>query len=214
MSDIVMHIEGFEIHAESTDGSPRMRDLDLARDAGMSRPREIRPVIVKALEDGSLSAEDIGAVAARTVGGNGAKQDVTEYWLTEDAALFIVTRLRTPAAVAATKRMIRVYREAMRQLSAPVAPAMSSAPLQARIGDDARAKAMIQGLCRTASIVSGIHVQRIQGQIRKPWGVMSIYRIALSSFDHTVAQLRTLIETPPAKRLPADRRQRDLFGEN
>ena len=90
--------------------------------------------------------------------------------------------------------------------SAPAAPPPAPT-LQARISDDSRARATVHTLCQIAAKMSGLSIHAIQGKIRKPWGVNSIYRIALTSLDHTIAELRAIIEAPRARQLPADRRQ-------
>ena len=76
----------------------------------------------------------------------------------------------------------------------PALSPLASAPIQARIGDDIRARACLQSLCSDASKVSGRTVQSIHGELRKPWGVASVYRIALSSYGHTVAKLQEIID--------------------
>ncbi len=207
---IVLSVEGYEIHAASADAEPTVRDIDLARRAGMKTPRHIRPIVRAALLDGGIRPEEIIVVAAAVDIGKGGKRAVEEFWLTETAAIMVLTRLKTETAIAMTRDMIRVYREAKRMLIAPP-KAKEPGQLQARIGDDPAARRRVKALCRTASKVTGIHVSRIQGQIRKPWGVMSIYRIALSSLDHTCAILLDLITAPPPKMLRAPERQRNLF---
>jgi len=90
----------------------------------------------------------------------------------------------------------------------------ASAPLQARISDDPRAYSMLRMMFAMAAKSSGRSIQSIQGEIRKPWGVCSVYRIALSSLQHTMARLQAVIEAAPVRRLPGDRRQVEIFGAN
>ncbi len=105
-------------------------------------------------------------------------------------------------------RLFMAYRRGQ-QVSAS-GPSIS-APIQARIGDDDRARSYLSGMCRAAAKVSGRSVQSIHGSLRKPWGVASIYRIALSSYDHTAARVQEIIDSAlNVRRLPAHRKQTTL----
>jgi hypothetical protein len=93
--------------------------------------------------------------------------------------------------------------------STPTLPAPATAAVQARIGDDVRAKAVVRALCSTAANVSGRSVQSVQGEIRRPWGVASIYRVPLVALDHTLKSLESLIAAP--RQLSVHERQPPLF---
>jgi hypothetical protein len=98
--------------------------------------------------------------------------------------------------------------------SAPPAPTFvpATAPVQSRIGDDPRAILAIRAWCSTAARVAGRTVQSVHGELRKPWGVASIYRIPLVALDHTLAELQRITVTQTnVRRLPADRRQLRMF---
>ncbi len=124
------------------DGEPRVRDLDLGEKADMARPRDVRRVIKTAIDDGALTVIRLdvadpgpsagGARAERTppnvptawvepelVSGN--RVDV--YYLNEEGALLVLTRLRTKVAVQVTQAIVRVFMAARRgDLSAPTPP--------------------------------------------------------------------------------------------
>lgn len=92
-------------------------------------------------------------------------------------------------------------------------PVPGTAPVQSRLSDDPRAMAAVRAWCRTASLSSGRSVQSLQGEIRKPWGVASIYRVPLVALDHTLATLQAItVAGPPRKALPLDRRQLNMWG--
>lgn len=90
-----------------------------------------------------------------------------------------------------------------------------SCVMQARIGDDMRLRDCLKSLCIAAASTSGRSVQSIHGELRKPWGVASIYRIALTSYQHTVFVLNQIIDDALGiKRLPRHKRQLDMpWGE-
>ena len=116
MSDIVKVVDGWQV--EDRDGQATVLDIGLAEHAGMKQPRDIRPIIFKAIQDGAL----VGAGAGRAndeptfwltnvdvVSGKGRVEKTTAYRLNRAAALFVVTRLRTPKAVELTLAIVKVF---------------------------------------------------------------------------------------------------------
>lgn len=110
-------LDGWSITVD--EGEPRVRDLDLADKAGLAKARDIRQTIRKAVEDKALTELRGGVAAAGTpaawvedevVSGNAAKV----YYLNEEGALLVLTRLRTPAAIAATRSLVMVCAAARR----------------------------------------------------------------------------------------------------
>ena len=136
-----------------------IRDLELAERAGLTQPRNIRPIIRKAIDLGALTVLPRGACEARPTGigsaraacatngavvrvetvvlpkGNhGGTQEADEFYLNEEAALFIVTRLRAKAAIRLTQSVIRVFVLVRRgELVAP-SPALTRADFEALTG--------------------------------------------------------------------------------
>ena len=113
-------------------------------------------------------------------------------------------------------KLVRYQMECARVLRDHFMPARSVAssaptttgPIQARIGDDAIARGCLSSMCIAAARVSGRTVQSIHGELRKPWGVASVYRIALTSYDHTFARVQEIIDgAMNIRRLPAHKRQ-------
>jgi hypothetical protein len=199
MSDMTK-FDGWDL--DMTTGEPRVRDLDIATRAGLVKPADIRRVIVANWETLSAFGE-IRIIAPSAPIRRGPKG--REYWLTEEQATSLVSMLKTPLGKQLHVAIVRLFVAYRRgQLATSVT---AGAPLQARIGDDPRAMSLVRTYCQLAAHQSGLSVHRIQGRIRKPWGVMSIYRIALSSLDHTIAQLKEIIEAPRPRALPRDRRQ-------
>ena len=73
---------------------PRARDIDLAERNGYERPRKIRDLVKTYLASGDLSQDDVRPVVGRTRIGI-AERNVTEFWLSEAAALFIIAKSET-----------------------------------------------------------------------------------------------------------------------
>lgn len=207
MSDME-RFEGWDL--DTTTGEPRVRDLDIAERAGLRRQRDIRQVIERNWDTLSAFGEiRVCGSRPQTSGGRPAR----EYWLSEEQATSLVSMLKTPLGKQLHVAIVKLFVAYRRGQLATIVTA--SAPMQARIGDDPRAMSMVRTYCQLAAHQSGLSVHRIQGMIRKPWGVMSIYRIALSSLDHTIAKLKEIIEAPRPKALPKDRRQVSMpWGAN
>lgn len=144
--------------------------------------------------------------ARKTAGGGG---DTWAHW---QLALAYAKWL-SPEFHARVNEIYRAYTAG--QLVAPAqGPTLalpSTVPVPARIGDDARASATVRAWCRTASQVTGRTVTSIHGQLRKPWGLASIYRIPLVAYERTLADLQALTVSPTNRRLPASRRQLSLL---
>lgn len=117
------------------EGSHWVRDLDLAERAGLKRPHDIRVTIQKAITDGALT---ISAAAGNGSGppvrvekelvtiGSGAAREVSVYYLSHEAALMVVMRLRTKAAVQLQIAISRVFLLAMQGRLEPSAPLPSA----------------------------------------------------------------------------------------
>ena len=106
---MVLHEGGLEFR--STDGEPRIRDLDLAAQLGYERPRDIRKPIEK-------FSNEIGvcATVAQTSGPKGGRP-TDEYWLTEAQALFIVAKSETAKATEILKLVIGAFIAVRRQIA-------------------------------------------------------------------------------------------------
>jgi|CXWL01.1.fsa_nt_gi hypothetical protein len=202
MSALIL-FEGWELDA-STPEVPRVRDLDVATRGGMRRPRDIRQLIERNRKELEMYGPlEVCGVAPQTSGGRPGH----EYWLTADQTAAIIGFMRTPFAsafrVTLTKLFVAYHAKRM--------PGVESAPIQARIGDDTRAADFLRATCRMAAKLSGRSVQSIQGELRKPWGVASVYRIALSSLSHTMARAQEIADDALRhRRLPAYKRQGEL----
>jgi hypothetical protein len=101
------------------DGEPRCRDLDLGKFLGYSRPRKVRELIEREIKAGNLSDSDVRPVVGRvTAGGRPRKDgtaipsvemDVTEFWLTLSAGLFVAARSETKVGAELLKSLIEAW---------------------------------------------------------------------------------------------------------
>jgi hypothetical protein len=107
----LVHVGAWELRAMVADNEPRIRDLDLGRQGGLGRARDVRKLIDRLVESGYLPGIQTRATVARVARRGRGEVEIasTEYWLTLEEALFVVTRMDTPKAVVMTKEMIRVF---------------------------------------------------------------------------------------------------------
>lgn len=105
----IITINGWALDA-STD-EPRIRDIDLAERLGHKRPRNLRLTIKGFKESGVLPGVDVRCSQQRTSMPRGGEREeaVTEYWLTEAEALFVIAKSTTPVANAITREVIDVF---------------------------------------------------------------------------------------------------------
>lgn len=113
-SEVNATIDGLTLRTVSED-RPLVLDLSLAEKLGFERPRKIRELIKR-------WESELGEVCP-TVGQTSEKggRPSTEYWLTEEQALFIVAKSETPKAVEILRFVIDVFLKARRGSPVPVA---------------------------------------------------------------------------------------------
>jgi hypothetical protein len=110
------------------DGEPRIRDVDLGEVLGYERPRVIRELIERNLDDlpGIQQRRAVRRYEIRP--GVEHSQGVAEYHLSEAEALFIAARSETPAGAAVLRRLIDVFLLARRGLLAEAQAAAGAPP--------------------------------------------------------------------------------------
>lgn len=104
--------EGLPLCVRFEDGQPRIRDVDLAQSLELAKPRNIR-AIIKANRE-FLPALRVRPRSGRTQMPTGGEREdeVEEFWLTAQDALFITSQCRTRMAKAITLRVIKGFLEA------------------------------------------------------------------------------------------------------
>lgn len=106
-------VEGWTLGvAQGSDGpEPRIRDVDLGERLKLKDPRKIRQLI-KSLATAGIINPFAVMHAAGITGGRRA----TEFWLTEDEALFVAMRSDAEGAILLQREMVRVFMLARRGL--------------------------------------------------------------------------------------------------
>lgn len=90
------------------DEEPRIRDLLIGERLGYERPRDVRKVIEKNIEE--LEAHGLARqLGAPIISGKGRETIVQEYWLNEAQALLICMFARTDTAVQVRQALITVF---------------------------------------------------------------------------------------------------------
>lgn len=98
IQDIVLH--------SHIDGEPRAHDIDLADRLGFSRPRDIRKLIERNIEE--MRRFGVCAAVSQTSGDKGGRP-AAEYWLNEEQALLVSTLSNTKRAADVRHMLIRVF---------------------------------------------------------------------------------------------------------
>ena len=116
---IVLHVDGFALHRESTDGEFRIRDIDLAERLGYDQPRTIRRLIKSMVDTGELAGIQCRSVTDRQpVGPKGRGErtfTVDEYWLDRIESLLIVMRSDAPNAIPMRRVIADVFHKVLLQ---------------------------------------------------------------------------------------------------
>jgi hypothetical protein len=86
----------------------------------LKKPRGIRQEIKKLLDDGILNDKNLNdfnvvpVAASNNRCGIDGRMPPTEYWLTEEAALFVVAKSDQPKGVLALQMLITVFEECIK----------------------------------------------------------------------------------------------------
>lgn len=103
----IISIHGYELHVHN--GEPMVRDLELAEKLGYERPRRIRELIKVMLERSQIDPSLVCPRQRQTPGGG---RPSLEYYLSEKAALKVITKSETLNADKITDQMIDVFIDA------------------------------------------------------------------------------------------------------
>lgn len=103
-SSNVISIHGYQLHVH--DGEPMVQDLDLAERLGYAQFRDLRKLIKRMIDNGSIKKESVCATVSQTPGGG---RPSTVYYLSEKAVLKVITKSETEKADQITDEMIDVF---------------------------------------------------------------------------------------------------------
>lgn len=189
------------------DDEPLVRDIDLGERLGFARPRKVRELVERMLRDGILNPSDVRPTVGRTRIGI-AERLVTEYLLTETAALLVIARSDTAKAVAITRQVVQVFLAVRRGASAaPTTPVLATG---VRVADNVMARDDVASRCRLAAAGSGLSLRRVHGAVRKQFLVAGVYQVPLAilplvrEFLEALALRRLVLPAKPP-RLPPRR---------
>lgn len=179
-------VNDWNIYTHKASKESTVRDLDIAKRAGLARPSNIRTVIKALVDAGEVElipeGGDIGAreacanlsprvyeVKVTYVSGKGRKEDLPEYHLNELASLLLVFRLQTEKAKALRLDVARTFllvREGRFEEAARVATGKATAPplsIEAELAaiDRLLAEGVISS--KTAAVHHALAVSRATG---------------------------------------------------
>jgi hypothetical protein len=101
-----LEIDGWTVRVDEDD-TPRVLDVVLAEHLGYERPRDVRKLIERLKNGQNLADSEVCATVSRTSAKGG--RPATEYWLTEEQALYVAAKSETTKADAILKQIIRVF---------------------------------------------------------------------------------------------------------
>lgn len=103
-------------------GVQRMRDVDLGRVLGMKQPANIRQTIAKYVREKKLNDYDVVTQRVMNIPSGQDKshnpafgREIAEYWLTEEACLFVGGRSDAPESTKIMRMLIAAFEELRRQ---------------------------------------------------------------------------------------------------
>lgn len=186
---------------------PTILDEELAIRLGFSRPRDIRKLVERMIADGIINDSDIRATVARVPTGVSSIA-VTQYRLTEIAALLVIGRSDTKLAHAITRQVVQLFIAIRRgQLAAPQPDPVPVLPTSPTLGDlyhdDTKSRCAMTARC------TGQSIHRVQGWLRVLYNVPSVYRINAVFRDVVFRQLegwalgRMALPSGAPRQLPA-----------
>ena len=114
---IVLQVDGLALQRDPTDGSFRIRDIELAERLGYDEPRAIRKLIERMAERGELpgiqTRDTVSRVARR--GRGSVAIEATEYWLDRIEALLVVMRSDAPNSIPFCRVIATVFDKVLLQ---------------------------------------------------------------------------------------------------
>ncbi|WP_114094459.1 hypothetical protein [Thalassospira xiamenensis] len=183
-----------DLETTITDAEPRICARHLGESLGFDRPRKIRDLIERNLEE----LRTYGPTphrGAMVMIGSGAKRNVLEYWLNEEQALLICMFARTTRAQEVRREVIKVF-TAWRQNRMPVViPATRNRPWHPTRAEmqqiNSRASALLQVHFHPVRdmIIAQMKQDRDNGIIRSPrdYGIRHLPAANDSKpFDHAI----------------------------
>lgn len=200
-------------HFDTTDQEePRVRDVEIARRAGLAQPADVRRIIDKNWDELTAHGKiKVVALSAKTSGGRPGR----EYWLNEDQAVSLVAMMRTRAARALRIALVKVYSAWRRGLLVPATPpntAPHALPIDTsqlpRVSDYPAKVQELRSLASDAANASLCSINAIYGYVCEQYKVGSAFDVFLADWPGlrrvllSIGEGRLLVPPPaPRKRL-------------
>lgn len=190
MSELVI-IDGWALDV-ADETRPRVRDLDLALQAGLAQPRDIRRKIEAHRAELERHGElQVCVDSAHMHDARKPGRPAVAYRLTEPQALTLMMFLRTPAAADVRFQLVQVfmaYRECRVSRPQPVLATTAS------IGDSPVHRRDVARLSYAAAKVCGVSVHRVHGAIRRACHAPGVYQVPLALLSHVMGTLDALLK--------------------
>lgn len=215
-------VDGWTLAYTDEDEEPTVRDADLARELGFTRPRNIRQLAER-------WKRELGEFRC-TVQRNPKKSDKggrpeIEYLFTEEQALFLAAKSDTPRATEILKVLVRVFVSARKgQLPAPsrveaaadVILRAATNPERFRGGAELRDNNRLAGKCKgligNLAVLRRVSWAKAHGLLRKAFGVVSYLRIPVDNWQIVADWFTEEMSVPvPVRLLPMNLRQIEMF---
>lgn len=196
MSDnasVIVEIEGQLFRAESFTSEPMARDLDVAASLGYARPRDVRKLIARLIEDKILNDSEVCATVAQTsrLGGRPA----TEYWLSETGTFKVAAKSDTERSKIVLDVIVRWYsvaRKRYRELGpAPTVAAANPIPAApdrhqsgAQVRDSVAAQLDLRKWFRSIADAQHVTWREVEGVVRSQCSAVSYLRIHIDQMEY------------------------------
>ncbi len=180
MSELV-HLNGWDLFIDGDE--PRVRDIDIAEQAGLAQPRDIRKTIEKNRKEleahGALEGFALGE--RKPLGGRPG----TEYRLNEAQAISLVALMKTAKAMQLRIALVQVF-VSFRKGQLPVSSARVGLDIAhgPRVGEVLTLRDKMKRQCQIAARSTGRSIQAVHGAVRRTWLVPSIYNVSVLAWPH------------------------------
>lgn len=168
-------VEGWEV--DTTGDEPRVRDVDVAARGGMSRPRNVRKLIVRNRKELEIHGPlEVCSTAEQTSGGRPGQ----EFWLSEAQAMNLVALLRTPQARELRAGLVKVFLKLRDEKfvtaakPATIALDVASGP---RLGEVPTLRREIADECALAALASKMSIFAVHGALRRVFRIPGVYQL-------------------------------------
>jgi hypothetical protein len=200
-------VDGLVFSHEDKSDEPLIRDIDLAVRLEYARPRTIRTLIKRMINEGKLPGVHRCCTVQRQRTRRGERSfEVEEFWLTQAQAIKVSARGDTAKGDELLDEVIRVFLLAHKGLLAPPPPPPAGPLLEqlqrlllsrARVRDNDHAKRLVRGAIGGAATARRESFARTHGALRKAFLVPSYQALTLAEVPSALEWLQTTVKDTP-----------------